>query len=143
MKRVLELCMVAGLCLAYGLAQDTTQKQMSKPTPPPGTSQRMAMHEQMMKGLQADLDSMRANLQRMKAQLGTVKDQGAKEQARLNIAMWQSLIDTMDKHLQVIKSMAGPGMHDHDVMGPHNHNHEHEHEHEHRHGAMPTPSPTP
>lgn len=140
MKRILELCFVMLLCLGYGWAQDTTQKQM-KPSPPPARHEQMgAMHEQMMKSMQADLDSMKANLQKMKAQLASVKDQGAKDQLQLNITMWQSLIDNMDKHMQMMKSMmGGPGMHDHGEMGPHDHDRDHEHEH----GARPTPSPSP
>lgn len=141
MKRILELCLAVLLCLGYGWAQDTTQKQMKPGTPPAKHDQRGAMHEQMMKSMQADLDSMKANLQKMKDQLASVKDQSTKDQLQLNVTMWQSLIDNMDKHLQMMKSMmGGPGMpHDHDAMGPH----DHEHEHEHEHGARPTPSPSP
>lgn len=138
MKRIAELCLVMFLCLGYGWAQDTTQKQMAKPTPPPAAQDRMAMHQQMIKSMQADLDSMKANLQKMKDQLANIEDPGTRGQAQLNIAMWQSLIDNMDKHLQVMKSMmGGPGMHDHRTMGPH----EHEYEHEHPHGPPPTPTP--
>lgn len=142
MKRILELSLAVFLCLGYGWAQDTTQKQMTKPTPPPAAHDRMAMHEQMMKNMQADLDSMKANLQKMKDQLRAIEDPGIREQAQLNIGMWQSLIDNMDKHMQMMKSMmGGPGMgHDHGAMPPHDHDHEHEHEH--MHGG-PTPSPTP
>ncbi len=138
MKRILELSLAMLLCLGYGWAQDTTQKQMTKPAPPAGAQDRMAMHQQMMKSMQADVDSMKANLQKMKDQAGSIKDQGAKDQAQLNIAMWQSLIDNLDKHLQVMKGMmGGPGMgHDHGAMGPHDHDHDHEHMH-----ATPTPSP--
>jgi hypothetical protein len=141
MKRILELCFVMLLCLGYSWAQDTTQKQMQKGPTPAQHGQMGAMHDQMMKSMQADLDSMKANLQKMKAQLASVKDQGAKDQLQLNIAMWQSLIDNMDKHLQMMKSMmGGPGMmHDHGEMGPHDHHDDHEHEH----GAKPTPSPSP
>ena len=126
------------LCMGYGWAQDTTQKQMTKPSPTPAAHDRMAMHEQMMKNMQADLDSMKANLQKMKDQLRAIEDPGIREQAQLNIAMWQSLIDNMDKHMQMMKSMmGGQGMgHDHGAMPPH------DHDHEHMHGG-PTPSPTP
>jgi peptidoglycan hydrolase CwlO-like protein len=140
MKRILQLCLLALLCLGYTWAQDTTQKQMKPGTPQARHDQMAAQHEQMMKGLQADVDSMKANLQKMKAQLGSVKDQSTKDQLQLNITMWQTFIDNMDKHLQMMKSMGGPG-HDHGehgAMGPHDHDHDHEH-----HGGMATPSPSP
>ncbi len=63
------------------------------------------MHEQMMKDMQADLDSMRSNLQEMKDQIGKVSDRGTKDQLQLNIDMWQSLIAHMDKHMAAMKKM--------------------------------------
>jgi hypothetical protein len=59
----------------------------------------------MMKDMQADLDSMRSNLQEMKDQIGKVSDRGTKEQLQLNIDMWQSLIGHMDKHMAAMKKM--------------------------------------
>ena len=58
-----------------------------------------------MKDMQADLDSMRSNLQEMKDQIGKVSDRGTKEQLQLNIDMWQSLIGHMDKHMAAMKKM--------------------------------------
>jgi hypothetical protein len=63
------------------------------------------MHEQMMNDMQADLDSVRSNLQKMKDQIGRVSDPGTKEQLQLNIDMWQSLIGHMDKHMAAMKKM--------------------------------------
>lgn len=75
-----------------------------------GQQQNMtAMHDQMMKSMQADLDSLRANLQKMKDQLNKVSDRSTKDQLQLNIAMWQVLIDNMDKHMTMMKGMMGPG----------------------------------
>jgi hypothetical protein len=47
------------------------------------------MHEQMMKGMQADLDSMHSTLQKMKEQVSKVSDQSIRDQLQLNIDMWQ------------------------------------------------------
>ena len=82
-----------------------------------------AMHEQMMKDMQTDLDSMRANLQKMKDQLSKVTDQSTKDELQVNIDMWQSLINNMDKHMSMMKQMMGPGhgmmMHkDHNMSAP-------------------------
>ncbi len=81
------------------------------------------MHEQMMKDLQADLDNMRSHLQRMKDQIGKVSDRGTRDQLQLNIDMWQSLIDHMDKHMDAMKKMmSGP-------QGPPSDGAKHEHQH--------------
>jgi Skp family chaperone for outer membrane proteins len=63
------------------------------------------MHEQMMKEMQADLDNMRSNLQKMKDQIGKVSDRGTRDQLQLNIEMWQSFIDHMDKHVAAMQKM--------------------------------------
>jgi len=79
-----------------------------------GQQQNMsAMHDQMMKSMQADLDSMRSNLQKMKDQLSKVSDPSTKDQLQLNISMWQTMIDNMEKHMTMMKGMMGPG---HDMM---------------------------
>ena len=63
------------------------------------------MHDQMMKDMQGDLDRLRANLQKMKDQIGKVSDRGARDQLQLNIDMWQSLIDHTEKHMDAMKKM--------------------------------------
>ena len=63
------------------------------------------MHEQMTKDMQTDLESMRSNLQKMKDRIGKVSDRGTRDQLQLNIGMWQSLIDHMDKHMAAMKKM--------------------------------------
>lgn len=65
------------------------------------------MHEQMMNDMQGDIDSMRSNLQKMKDQIGKVSDRGTRDQLQLNIDMWQSLVDHMDKHMDAMKKMMG------------------------------------
>jgi predicted nucleic acid-binding Zn-ribbon protein len=72
---------------------------------PRAMHEQMMMHEQTMKDMQTDLDSMRSNLQKMKDQLGKVSDRGAKDQLQLNIDMWQSFIDHMDKHMATMRKM--------------------------------------
>ena len=63
------------------------------------------MHEQMMKDMQGDIDGMRSNLQKMKDQIGKVSDRETRNQLQLNIDMWQSLVDHMDKHMDAMKNM--------------------------------------
>jgi hypothetical protein len=81
------------------------------------------MHEQMMKDMQADLDSMRPNLQKMKDQIGKVSDRGTKDELQLNIDMWQSLIAHMDKHMAAMKKMMSAH------SGPPTDGTKHEHKH--------------
>ncbi len=66
------------------------------------------MHEQMMKDMQSDLDSMHSNLRKMKDEIGKVSDRDMRNQLQLNIDMWQSLLDHMDKHMTAMKNMMGP-----------------------------------
>lgn len=78
-----------------------------------GQQQKMsAMHEEMMKSMQADLDTMKGNLQKMKDQLGKISDRSTKDELQVNIDMWQSVINHMDKHMSMMKEMmgSGPGM---------------------------------
>ena len=71
--------------------------------------------------MQGDLDSMRSNLQTMKEQIGKVSERGTRDQVQLNIDMWQSLLDHMDKHMDEVKKMMavhhwppdGAGKHEH------------------------------
>lgn len=117
MLRLRHVLLASVLITAAGIAQNA-------PDQPGKTGQQQnmaAMHDQMMKSMQADLDSMRSNLQKMKDQLNKVSDQSTKDQLQLNIAMWQVLIDNMDKHMTMMKGMMGPG---HGTM---------------KHGQQPTP----
>lgn len=105
MLRLRYVLLASVLITSGGMAQNA-------PDQPGKTGQQQsmaAMHDQMMKSMQADLDSMRSNLQKMKDQLSKVSDQSTKDQLQLNISMWQTLIDNMDKHLTMMKGMMGPG----------------------------------
>jgi hypothetical protein len=81
------------------------------------------MHEQMMKDMQGDLDNMRSNLQKMKDQIGKVSDRGTRDQLQLNIDMWQSFVDHMDKHMDAMKQMMSAHHGPPDDAGKHEHQH--------------------
>lgn len=109
------------VCLVFlgslGLAQDPSTQtvpdsSMGQKSQAPGTAMGMhhmhdmsGMHGQMMKDMQADVDTLRSNLQKMKDQVGKVADRGTRDQLQLNIDMWQSLIDHMDNHVSQMKKM--------------------------------------
>ena len=119
MKRIATLLLCLAFLGALSLAQNPPEQ--------PGTGGRMSqdqtsgtgmmgmhhthdmskMHEQMMKDTQNDLDNMRSNLRKMKDQIGKVSDRGTRDQLQLNIDMWQSLVDHMDKHMAAMKNMMG------------------------------------
>jgi hypothetical protein len=132
-KRIATLLVCLAFLGALSLAQNAPEQ--------PGTGSRMSqdqtpgtgmmgmhhkhdmskMHEQMMKDMQADSDSMRFNLQKMKDQIGKVSDRGTRDQLQLNIDMWQSLIDHMDKHMDAMKKMMGAHKGPPDDAGKHEH----------------------
>lgn len=129
MRHLLGFFLFALLACSAVPAQTTNQKSS-------GEKQNMSgMHDQMMKSMQADLDALRANLQKMKDQLSNVKDSATKDQFQLNIQMWQSVVDDMDKHMQMMQHMMGGGMMDHGSMQHKGMQHDH--------GASPTPTPKP
>jgi len=73
-----------------------------------------AMHEEMMKGMQADLDAMKATLQQMKGQMDKVNDPAVRQQMQWNAELWGKMLDNMDKHMAMMKHM----MESHPGMGP-------------------------
>ena len=64
---------------------------------------------------------MRSNLQKMKDQIGKVSDRGTRDQLQLNIDMWQSLVDHMDKHMDAMKKMRNAHKGPPDDAGKHEH----------------------
>jgi hypothetical protein len=117
MKRIATLlvCLafVGGLSLAQNAPEQPGTGSSMSQDQTPGTGMMgmhhmhdmSKMHEQMMKEMQADLDNMRSNLQKMKDQIGKVSDRATRDQLQLNIEMWQSFVDQMDKHVAAMKKM--------------------------------------
>lgn len=105
------------ICLALGVlgfSQDSTAHQGMSSMGQAGQPSGMGMHDmhgmanmhtQMMNDMQADLDSMRSTLQKMKDGMDKVSDRATKDQLQLNINLWQSLIDHMEKHMAGMRKM--------------------------------------
>jgi hypothetical protein len=102
-------------CLALGVAL----AQQGPPAGAPGPQGRKAqraqnmqqmrdMHDQMMKDMQADLDSMRATLKQMQDQLDKVSDPATRQELQWNSELWQKTADNMEKHMEMMKHMMGP-----------------------------------
>ncbi|MBZ5525280.1 MAG: hypothetical protein LAP21_23885, partial [Acidobacteriia bacterium] len=121
MRRIFAYLLVAflttGLALAQaGGSQDPAQHHPPAPHKPahhpPGDHHPMGGmqdHEKMMKEMQASVDGMKANLQKMKDSLAGVKDEATRDQLQLNINLWQSFIDNMDQHMHMMGAMMEHG----------------------------------
>jgi hypothetical protein len=92
------------------------------------------MHQQHMKEMQADLEKMRGLLSQMRSSMASMN---AKDQAamKINVQMWQALIDQMDREFQHMQMMMHGGM-----GGPHGEGMMHQHGPE---GATPPPPGPP
>jgi hypothetical protein len=80
----------------------------------------MAVHQQHMQEMKAQLDKMHAKLDEMKANLAKVKDPAARQQIQLDADLWAMMVSHMDN---MQKMMAGPterdgmGMHHEEMAG--------------------------
>ena len=135
MKRIAMLL----VCLAFLGVLSSAQNAQAQPGTNSGMSQGQApgtgmmgmrhphdmskMHEQMMKDMQGDLDNMRSNLQKMKDQVGKVSDRETRNQLQLNIDMWQSFVDHMEKHMDAMKQMMSTHRGPPDDAGKHEYHH--------------------
>jgi hypothetical protein len=104
MLRLRNLLIASALIASAAIAQNAPDQ----PTEAGQQQSMAAMRDQMLKSMQTDLDTMRSNLEKMKDQLSKVSDQSTRNQLQLNISMWQTMIDNMDKHLTMMKEMMGP-----------------------------------
>jgi hypothetical protein len=68
---------------------------MHHPMPP-------ADHEQHMQEMKAHLEKMHATLDQMKANLAKVKDPAARQEAQLNVDLWQGMVQHMDSMLKMM-----------------------------------------
>lgn len=108
MKKVIVVLVVSCLLAsaqkppAQGSAGQNKDQQMSRMQ---GTEQMQAMHEQMMKDMQGDIDSMKATLSQMKGQLAKISDSSVRQQLQWNVDLWQKMMDNMEKHMTMMKSM--------------------------------------
>jgi hypothetical protein len=71
------------------------------------------MHQQHMQEMKAQLEKMHATLDQMKANLAKLKDPAAKQQAQLNVDLWQGMVGHLDG---MVKMMSDGGMHEGGMM---------------------------
>lgn len=81
--------------------QDAATKAQAKP----GTGGMSTRHEEMAKQARADMEAMRAQLQKMRDQTALIADQSRQQEMQLNNDMWQSLLDHMDRHMTKMAEM--------------------------------------
>jgi hypothetical protein len=120
MKQIHLWPLVAFLAASLAIAQSGGSQDPAQDHPhaahtqhhPPGDHHPMggmADHEQMMRQMQASLDGMKANLQKMKDGIAGVNDQATRDQLQLNIDLWQACIDNMDHHMHMMGMMMEHG----------------------------------
>jgi hypothetical protein len=106
--KALILFLVLSLSAAVGLAQQT-------PAAPPAHSPHhadgdhaMAMHHHME--MQEQVAKMRATLDKMKANLGKISDPVVKQQAQLDVELWDSMVQHMEAMVKMMPMHGGMGM---------------------------------
>jgi hypothetical protein len=95
-----------GIILALAAAPLWAQAPATPPTPPPPSTHQMH-HDMMtrhMEQMQAQVDKMRATLEQMKANLSKITDPAARQQAQLNVDLWEAMVH----HMEVMTHMMAP-----------------------------------
>ena len=61
-------------------------------------------HEQHMQEMKAQLEKMHATLDQMKANLAKVKDPAARQEAQLNVDLWEGMVQHMDSMVKMMSN---------------------------------------
>jgi hypothetical protein len=69
----------------------------------------MAMH-QHMQSMQDQTAQMRATLEKMKANLAKISDPALKQQAQLNVDLWEAMVQHMEGMSKMMQAHHGMGM---------------------------------
>jgi len=100
------------LLAAAGWAQAAPPHEPAPPPPPPMHGCCMHGHHRGMSGsgmalpdMKAQVEKMRATLEQMKANLAKVKDPALKQQAQLDVDLWEAMVGHMEG---MVKMMAQP-----------------------------------
>jgi hypothetical protein len=115
MKSVV-LCLVAAMFSACLWAQATpgaTATPQAPATAPPPMhhhgSAMAGMHGHMQE-MKAQVEKMRATVEQMKANLAKVKDSALKQQAQLDIDLWDAMVKHMEGMVSMMSAPGGMGM---------------------------------
>jgi len=110
--------------LILALASLTFAQEAPQPAPPPQTpagspgmtgaggakrQKMMEMHKQHMAAMQADLDKMKAALEQMKTNVGSISDAAEKARWQSNVDLWTVMVGHMEQMMKHMNAM-GPGM---------------------------------
>lgn len=124
MKFVTSCFFVVLLCAClWGQAAAPAQAPSSQtpaapPTPPMHHDMGPGMHQEQMHEMKAHVEKMHATLDQMKANLAKVKDPAAKQQAQLDVDLWEGMVQHMDGMVKMMSDhpMGHEGM-GHEGMG--------------------------
>jgi hypothetical protein len=68
------------------------------------------MRDQHMQEMKAQVEKMRATLDQMKANLAKVKDPALKQQAQLDVDLWEGMVKHMEGMVSMMSGHEGMGM---------------------------------
>ncbi|HET7440758.1 MAG TPA: hypothetical protein VFJ47_05595 [Terriglobales bacterium] len=96
----------------------SSQAPAAAPAPPMHHGMGPGMHPEHMQEMKAQLAKMHMTLDQMKLNLAKVKDPAAKQQAQLDIDLWQGMVQHLDGMVKMMSDhpMGNAGM-GHDGMG--------------------------
>jgi hypothetical protein len=110
----------AVLFLSIGLFAACLWAQNPAPAPPPPPPQAMhhgmhhpdmaAMHAEHMQHMKDQVAKMRSTLDQMKANLDKLQDPAAKQQAQLDVDMWEAMVTDMEGMMSMMSAHTGMGM---------------------------------
>jgi hypothetical protein len=116
MKTILSVFLLLALATGVWAQAPAAPAQTPQATPPPRHHDMMAMRQKHMQEMKDQAGKMRATLDKMKANLAAVKGAAAKQQAQLDVDLWESMVGHMEGMVKMMsehEGMMGPGM-----MGP-------------------------
>lgn len=76
----------------------------------PAATEMEAMHKEHMEAMKAQLQKLHADLDQMKANVNKITDANEKARWQANVDMWQTMVDHLDQMMKHMEAMPGPGM---------------------------------
>lgn len=102
-------CVLVSVCLWAQAPAEAPSQQSPAAQPEQPTHHPMGrdMHQEHMQEMKAQLEKMHATLDQMKANLAKVKDPAAKQQAQLDVDLWEGMVHHLDG---MVRMMSDQGM---------------------------------
>lgn len=105
---LLLLVLTVGMCAQQ--PSPSTPNSGQAPTPGHTTHSAMHHHAGMQSDMHAQVQKMRATLDKMKANLATIKDPTVKQQAQLDVDLWETMVQHMEGMAKMMSGHPDMGM---------------------------------